>query len=98
MGWLDYTLDFGENTSFYLDARLDVDGNGTAERDPGLVFLRQKKVSPGINPFAIYPAEGTDRPIPSSNFRLYRVFDYTTEITRVHSYSTIEALESRTGN
>ncbi len=68
-GRITHSFQVRNATSIYMDLRLDMDGDGTLDRSPGFVRLRQFMVSPPTNPLVIGSPEGFVGPlVPSMNF------------------------------
>jgi PKD repeat protein len=57
-GRIDYLIGFTSNTSkIKFDLRLDLDGDGTLERQRSFVFLGSQRINPPSNPFVVtFPA------------------------------------------
>ncbi len=93
-GRITYSFQVSGATSIYMDLRLDMDGDGTPDRSPGFVRLRQLMVNPPTNPFVVGVPEGYTGPfVPSLNFRIGTALSYTEFVRIVFWQTTIGALE-----
>jgi len=81
-------------TSIYMDLRLDMNGDGTPDRTPGIVKLRQFMVASPFNPVVLgAPAGHTGPFLPTVNFRLGNAFRYDRNFRIVLWSLSIETLE-----
>ncbi len=93
-GWVTHSFQVRNATSIYMDLRLDMDGDGTLDRSPGFVRLRQFGVNPPVNPLVVGSPEGyTGALVPSVNFRIGTALSYTEFVRIVFWQTTIGALE-----
>ena len=93
-GRITYSFQVSGASSIYMDLRLDMDGDGTPDRSPGFVRLRQNMVNPPTNPLVVGVPEGyTGALIPSLNFRIGTALSYTEFVRIVFWQTTIGALE-----
>ncbi len=93
-GRITHSFQVRNATSIYMDLQLDMDGNGTLDRSPGFVRLRQLMVSPPTNPLVVGSPEGyAGALMPSLNFRIGSALSYTEHVRIVFWQTTIRALE-----
>ncbi|HEU68622.1 MAG TPA: PKD domain-containing protein [Candidatus Acetothermia bacterium] len=93
-GRITHSFQVQNASSIYMDLRLDMDGDGTLDRSPGFVRLRQSMVNPPVNPLVVGSPEGyTGTLVPSLNFRIGSALCYTEFVRIVFWQTTIEALE-----
>ncbi|MGC9530335.1 MAG: PKD domain-containing protein [Candidatus Bipolaricaulaceae bacterium] len=72
-GWVDLRFDVSRRNYLYLALYLDTDGDGnvrppSADAARSLVYLRQYKVNPPLNPFVVAAPSSEDVVLPSQNF------------------------------
>jgi PKD repeat protein len=77
-GSIDVTFTVaGTTKSIWMSLRLDLDGNGTLEESPSLVYLRGFMVHPPVVPFVVVRPSGTsDTFVPSMNFEIHLAHFY----------------------
>ncbi len=93
-GRITHSFQVRNASSIYMDLRLDMDGDGTLDRSPGFVRLRQFGVNPPVNPLVVGNPEGyTGTLVPSLNFRIGSALSYTEFVRIVFWQTTIGALE-----
>ena len=77
-GSIDVTFTVaGTTKSIWMSLKLDLDGNGTLEESPSLVYLRGFMVHPPVVPFVVVRPSGTsDTFVPSMNFEIHLAHFY----------------------
>ncbi|MFO8034993.1 MAG: PKD domain-containing protein [Candidatus Bipolaricaulota bacterium] len=96
-GRVTHTFQVRDASSIWMDLRLDMNGDGTADRRASAVRFRRSMVTSPYNPVVLGLQRGDPGPlVPAVNFRLGRTIGEYTEHRRIVFYlTTIETLEAR---